>query len=139
MISRLVRSAFQTGCLSVESEGLIRQILLVRGYQPSDLTALQDLWLAIAEGQIKREASSTPYATAIVTDVFTLLWSVLNGQQIGQLSPQPSSTQVISPQLTIPQPTTPQPTTSPAKQSPVTNQPNSQLRQSIEKLLNPLP
>jgi hypothetical protein len=98
MISRLVRSAFQTGCLSVESEGLIRQILLVRGYQPSDLTALQDLWQAIADGQIKREASATPYATAIVTDIFTLLWSVLNGQQTSQLEAEDS----LTPYLSIP-------------------------------------
>lgn len=56
MIHRLVQSAFQTGFLSVESEGLIRQILAIRTYQPADLAALQNLRLAICTGQIQREA-----------------------------------------------------------------------------------
>jgi hypothetical protein len=66
MIRRLVQSAFQTGYLSVESEGLIRQILAVRGYQPSGLTALHELWQAVCSGQVKREANA-------VTDLFTCL------------------------------------------------------------------
>lgn len=66
MIRRLVESAFQTGYLSVESEGLIRQILAVRGYQPSDLAALHDLWQAVCSGQVKREANA-------VTDLFNCL------------------------------------------------------------------
>ncbi|PSB13405.1 hypothetical protein C7B61_15160 [filamentous cyanobacterium CCP1] len=65
MIRRLVQSAFQTGYLSVESEGLIRQVLDIRGYQPSDLTALQDLRQAVCNGRIKREANS-------ITELFLL-------------------------------------------------------------------
>lgn len=59
MISRLVRSAFQTGYLSVESEGLIRQVLSIRGYQVSDLAALEELHRAVDAGRIKREAKET--------------------------------------------------------------------------------
>lgn len=59
MIRRLVQSAFQTGSLSVESEGLIRQILAIRSYQPADLIALQKLHQAVCSGQIKREARDT--------------------------------------------------------------------------------
>lgn len=58
MIHRLVQSAFQTGFLSVESEGLIRQMLTIRSYQPADLVALQKLRSAIHTGQIQREARS---------------------------------------------------------------------------------
>lgn len=58
MIHRLVQSAFQTGSLSVESEGLIRQMLTVRSYQPADLAALKKLQSAIYTGQIQREARS---------------------------------------------------------------------------------
>jgi hypothetical protein len=56
MIRTLVRSAFQTGCLSVASEGLIRQVLEMKGYQPSDLEALNALNEALNSGQIQREA-----------------------------------------------------------------------------------
>jgi hypothetical protein len=56
MIHRLVNSAFQTGCLSVESEGLIRQVLTVRSYQSSDLSALEELHQAVCAGRVKREA-----------------------------------------------------------------------------------
>lgn len=59
MISRLVQSAFQTGCLSVESEGLIRQVLAMRGYQISDLAALEELHRAVSTGRIQREAKET--------------------------------------------------------------------------------
>ncbi|NJR57936.1 MAG: hypothetical protein HC769_03180 [Cyanobacteria bacterium CRU_2_1] len=58
MIRRLVQSAFQTGCLSVESEGLIGQVIAIRGYQGSDLIALKQLQQALCAGQIKREAKS---------------------------------------------------------------------------------
>lgn len=58
MIRRLVQSAFQTGYLSVESEGLIRQVLAIRTYQPADLIALQQLRQAVHTGLIKREAKS---------------------------------------------------------------------------------
>ncbi|HAG83061.1 MAG TPA: hypothetical protein DCL61_18340 [Cyanobacteria bacterium UBA12227] len=63
MIRRLVQSAFQTGCLSVESEGLIRQVLEMKGYQASDLEALTVLYEALNSGQIEREARST---TAVI-------------------------------------------------------------------------
>lgn len=56
IIRRLVQSAFQTGYLSVESEGLIRQVLAVKGYQLADLDALEQLHSALYSGQIKREA-----------------------------------------------------------------------------------
>ncbi|MBD1867502.1 hypothetical protein H6G00_27020 [Leptolyngbya sp. FACHB-541] len=59
MIGRLVQSAFQTGCLSVESEGLIRQVLAMRGYQSTDLAALERLYDAVHTGQIQREAHGT--------------------------------------------------------------------------------
>jgi hypothetical protein len=56
MIHALVQSAFQTGCLSVESEGLIRQVLSIKGCQSSDLEALEKLREALINGQIQREA-----------------------------------------------------------------------------------
>jgi hypothetical protein len=56
MISALVESAFQTGHLSVESEGLIRQVLAVGGCRATDLEALQALYEAINSGKIRREA-----------------------------------------------------------------------------------
>ena len=62
MISALVESAFQTGCLSVESEGLLHQMLLTRSYQLEDLTALQALYDAVRSGRIKREASTKKLA-----------------------------------------------------------------------------
>lgn len=56
MIHALVQSAFQTGCLSVESEGLIRQLLAIRGYKAADLEILEKLYSAVHAGVIKREA-----------------------------------------------------------------------------------
>ncbi|MBU7582834.1 MAG: hypothetical protein KAF91_07970 [Nostoc sp. TH1S01] len=68
MIRALVESAFQTGYLSVESEGLLHQVLATKCYQPEDLIVLADLYDAVKAGKIKREASSarlieflTPY------------------------------------------------------------------------------
>ncbi len=58
MIRSLVKSAFQTGCLSVESEGLIHQVLTTRCYQSNDLVALAALDDGIRSGNIKREASA---------------------------------------------------------------------------------
>jgi len=58
MIRTLVQSAFQTGCLSVASEGLIRQVLEMKGYETSDLEALTALYEAVNSGQIEREARS---------------------------------------------------------------------------------
>lgn len=56
MIRSLVKSAFQTGCLSVASEGLIGQVLANKGYQSADLDALVTLYNALNSGQIQREA-----------------------------------------------------------------------------------
>ena len=58
MIRSLVESAFQTGCLSVASEGLIGQVLATKGYQSADLEALVILYNALNSGQIQREARS---------------------------------------------------------------------------------
>lgn len=56
MIDALVQSAFKTGCLSVESEALIRQVIAQRGYKSTDLDALNRLWDALNSGSIRREA-----------------------------------------------------------------------------------
>lgn len=56
MIPTLVQSAFQTGYLSVESEGLIRQILRLRSCKKTDLEALASLYEALNKGEIRREA-----------------------------------------------------------------------------------
>jgi hypothetical protein len=58
MIRSLVESAFKTGYLSVESEGLLLQVLAAKSYHAEDLTALVELCDAVRAGQIKREASS---------------------------------------------------------------------------------
>jgi hypothetical protein len=63
MIRALVESAFQTGCLSVESEGLIYQVLATKCYQPTDLVILTSLYDAVCAGQIKREASANQLMT----------------------------------------------------------------------------
>ncbi|MEB3219625.1 MAG: hypothetical protein VKN72_25785 [Nostocales cyanobacterium 94392] len=59
MIRALVESAFQTGYLSVESEGLLHQMLATRIYQAEDVAALTRLCDAVRAGQVKREASSS--------------------------------------------------------------------------------
>ncbi|MBL1174703.1 hypothetical protein [Pantanalinema sp. GBBB05] len=58
MIRTLVQSALQTGYLSVESEGLIRQVLTIRGYKSTDMEALQQLYEALKAGTIRREAQN---------------------------------------------------------------------------------
>lgn len=58
MIRTLVQSALQTGYLSVESEGLIRQVLAIRGYKSTDMEALQQLYEALKTGTIRREAQN---------------------------------------------------------------------------------
>ncbi len=58
MIRALVESAFETGYLSVESEGLLHQVLASKCYQTEDVAALTSLYNAVSTGQIKREASS---------------------------------------------------------------------------------
>lgn len=65
MIRTLVESAFNTGCLSVASEGLIRQVLEMKGYQASDLEALTVLSEALNSGQIEREARGNTLITLI--------------------------------------------------------------------------
>lgn len=65
MIRTLVQSAFQTGCLSVASEGLIRQVLEMKGYEASDLDALAALYDAVNTGQIQREARDNCAMTLI--------------------------------------------------------------------------
>ncbi|BAY77322.1 hypothetical protein NIES25_37840 [Nostoc linckia NIES-25] len=57
MIRTIVESAFQTGYLSVESEGLLHQVLATKCYNSEDLSALAALYDAVRTGQIKREAS----------------------------------------------------------------------------------
>lgn len=56
MINSLVKSAFETGCLSVASESLIRQLVTLSSYQPSDLEALMKLDEALNQGVVQREA-----------------------------------------------------------------------------------
>ncbi|MFM2064696.1 MAG: hypothetical protein RLZZ507_4367 [Cyanobacteriota bacterium] len=58
MIRTIITSAFQTGYLSVESEGLLLQVLATRCYHADDLKALTTLYDAIRTGKIKREACS---------------------------------------------------------------------------------
>jgi hypothetical protein len=59
MIASLVYSAFQTGYLSVESEGLIRQVVNSNSCNRTDLEALQCLYEALKSGQIRREAQAS--------------------------------------------------------------------------------
>ena len=65
MIRTLVESAFKTGCLSVASEGLIRQVLEMKGYEASDLEALTVLSEALNSGKIEREARGNTLMTLI--------------------------------------------------------------------------
>jgi hypothetical protein len=61
MIRTIVESALQTGCLSVESEGLLHQVLATKSYDSRDLAALLTLREAVEAGQIQREASSNRF------------------------------------------------------------------------------
>ncbi|GAB1541164.1 hypothetical protein NUACC21_38340 [Scytonema sp. NUACC21] len=45
-------------CLSVESVGLLYQVLAAKSYQSQDLTALSALYNAVITGRIQRESSS---------------------------------------------------------------------------------
>jgi hypothetical protein len=56
MIDKLVQSALATGYLSVESEGLLRQLISVNTVKPTDRQALEVLQSAMQEGHVKREA-----------------------------------------------------------------------------------
>ncbi|MGG6293148.1 hypothetical protein ACQ4M4_01895 [Leptolyngbya sp. AN02str] len=71
MIDKLVQSALATGCLSVESEGLLRQLIAVKTVKPADRQALEMLQSAMQEGHVTREARhfkdsqrSTPFLTS---------------------------------------------------------------------------
>lgn len=55
MIRTLVKSAFQTGCFSVASEGLIHQVIENKGYKAGDIEALNTLYHAVQSGEIQRE------------------------------------------------------------------------------------
>ncbi|MFN6482370.1 MULTISPECIES: hypothetical protein [unclassified Nostoc] len=59
MIRTIIASAFETGYLSVESEGLLQQVLATKCYQAEDLPDLAALYDAVRAGEIKREASSS--------------------------------------------------------------------------------
>jgi hypothetical protein len=59
MIRTIIASAFQTGYLSVESEGLLQQVLATKCYQSEDLPDIAALYDAVRAGKIKREASSS--------------------------------------------------------------------------------
>jgi hypothetical protein len=56
MLNTLIQSAFQTGYLSVESEGLIRQVLDIGSCTTADMQALEKLYAAVNVGAIQREA-----------------------------------------------------------------------------------
>ncbi|WP_199248467.1 hypothetical protein [[Phormidium] sp. ETS-05] len=58
MIIKLVNSAFQTGCLSVESEGLMRQMVALKAYKSTDIEALTKLRAAVNAGAIQRETKA---------------------------------------------------------------------------------
>lgn len=65
MITSLVESAFQTGYLSVESEGLIRQVLSMGSCRATELQSLEKLYAAIKAGRIHREARQSIKMPAI--------------------------------------------------------------------------
>ncbi|NDJ16238.1 hypothetical protein [Myxacorys almedinensis] len=56
MLQVLVESALENRCLSVESEGLIRQMLAIGRCNPKEAEALKELQAAIRAGAINREA-----------------------------------------------------------------------------------
>ncbi len=57
VLGLLVQSAFQTGCLSVASEGLIRQLLTDAVASPNELEAVVALERALQAGQLDRESA----------------------------------------------------------------------------------
>lgn len=59
MISQLVQSAFDNGYLSVESEGLLRQMVAMGLCRNTDLNALQSLSQAVSQGEVRREAPAS--------------------------------------------------------------------------------
>lgn len=56
IVHTLVQSALKTGCLSVASEALMRQVLEIQGYQKSEVEALTVLYEAVKSGKVEREA-----------------------------------------------------------------------------------
>ncbi|MBW4541852.1 MAG: hypothetical protein KME43_22305 [Myxacorys chilensis ATA2-1-KO14] len=58
MLQVLVQSALENKCLSVESEGLIRQVLAIGSCDAKDINALKELQEAIQAGEIIREAQN---------------------------------------------------------------------------------
>lgn len=58
MIRTIIQSAFQTGCLSVESEGLLNQVLASKCFKTEDLEAISALCDAVTAGKIIREAGT---------------------------------------------------------------------------------
>jgi hypothetical protein len=67
MLATLIQSAFQTGYISVESEGLIRQVLSTGICTSADLQALENLYAALDLGNVQREAHKALPMPAIGT------------------------------------------------------------------------
>ncbi|MDH6063373.1 hypothetical protein [Umezakia ovalisporum] len=57
MIPTIVESAFQTGYLSLESKGLLNQVLATKCCGSEDLLILSALCAAVSTGPIKMKAS----------------------------------------------------------------------------------
>lgn len=55
-ISNLVREAIDTGCLTVETEDRLRNLLQMTKYGREDLDAFVNLNHAVREGQIRQES-----------------------------------------------------------------------------------
>jgi len=55
-ISELVRKAIDTGCLTVETEDQLRQLLQMTKYGRDDLDAFVNLNHAVREGQVRQES-----------------------------------------------------------------------------------
>lgn len=67
MLATLIQSAFQTGYISVESEGLIRQVLSTGICTSADLQALENLYAALDLGNVQREGHKALPMPAIGT------------------------------------------------------------------------
>jgi hypothetical protein len=67
MLATLIQSAFQTGYVSVESEGLIRQVLSTGFCTSADLQALENLYAALDTGNVRRESHQALPMPAIGT------------------------------------------------------------------------
>lgn len=69
MLATLIQSAFQTGYISVESEGLIRQVLSTGICTSADLKALENLYAALDLGNVRREGHKALPMPAIGTSM----------------------------------------------------------------------